>query len=107
MRQILSNKWPIRTWATNGKLSYLLNYRSDVFATKHISVIEKRILMKFIGFCVNYEAQEDVYSAFKDKTFHEFLKHEKLTENLIPFVLHSTAMVDKQTGIILVQRPKL
>ena len=83
------------------------NYRSDVFATKHISVIEKRILMKFIGFCVNYEAQEDVYSAFKDKTFHEFLKHEKLTENLIHFVLHSTAMVDKQTGIILVQRPKL
>ena len=85
----------------------MLNYRSDVFATKHISVIEKRILMKFIGFCVNYEAQWDVYSAFKDKTFHEFLKHEKLTENLIHFVLHSIAMVDKQTGIILVQRPKL
>lgn len=54
--------------------------------------------MKFIGFCVNYEAQENVYSAFKDKTFHEFLKDEKLTENLIHFVLHSIAMVDKQAG---------
>ena len=69
-----------------------------MFATKHISVIEKRILMKFLNFCVNFQTQPDVYSTFVEKTFHEFLRHQKLTENLVHFVLHSIAMVDKQTG---------
>ncbi len=54
--------------------------------------------MKFINFCVNYEAHPEAYAAFKEKTFHDFLRHEKLTQNLIHFVLHSIAMVDKNTG---------
>ena len=84
----------------NGILEHVPSSRSDVFTTKHISVIEKRILMKFINFCVNYEATPDAFEAFRDKTFHEFLRHEKLTPNLIHFVLNSIAMVDKTTGCI-------
>jgi len=74
--------------------------RSDVFTTKHISVIEKRILMKFINFCINYEATPEAYKAIREKTFHDFLRHEKLTPNLIHFVLNSIAMVDKTTGCV-------
>ena len=84
----------------NGILEHVPSSRSDVFTTKHISVIEKRILMKFINFCVNYDATPEVFEAFRDKTFHEFLRHEKLTPNLIHFVLNSIAMVGKDTGCI-------
>lgn len=72
--------------------------RSDVFSTKHINVIEKRLLMKFINFCVDYETQPEVYSAFSEKTFVEFLESQKLTENLKNFVMHSIAMVNDKTG---------
>ena len=48
--------------------------RADVFATKHVSVVEKRILMKFITFCVDFQSHPQVYEKFKDKSYLEFLK---------------------------------
>ena len=78
----------------NGSLEHVPSSRADVFATKHVSVVEKRILMKFLTFCVNYESQMEKIEPFKQGTYKDFLKHEKLTENLIHFVLHSIAMVD-------------
>jgi len=76
-----------------GKLEHVPSSRADVFATKHVSVVEKRILMKFITFCVDYQSHPQIYEKFKDKTYLEFLKHEKLTSNLIDFVMTSIAMV--------------
>merc|ERR1711953_766065 len=55
----------------------------------HISVVEKRILMKFLTWCL----QED-QPPCPDLTFGELLKKEKLTPNLTHFVLHSIAMVE-------------
>ena len=80
----------------NGTLEHVPSSRADVFATKHISVVEKRILMKFLTFCLNFEEHPEVYQNYIDKTYLEFLKHEKLTDNLIHFVIHSIAMVDKK-----------
>jgi len=77
-------------------LSYF--FRSDVFSTKHISVIEKRLLMKFMSFCVNYNASPETFDGFADKSFLEFLESQKLTENIKNFVLSSIAMVDDKTG---------
>ena len=74
---------------STGKLEQVPSSRADVFATKHVSVVEKRIFMKFIEFCLNYESQVEVYENFIGKTYFEFLKHERLTENLIHFVLYS------------------
>ena len=48
--------------------------RADVFATKHVSVVEKRILMKFITFCVDFQSHPQVFEKFKDKSYLEFLK---------------------------------
>ena len=50
------------------------DFRADVFATKHVSVVEKRILMKFITFCVDFQSHPQVYEKFKDKSYLEFLK---------------------------------
>jgi len=73
----------------NGGLEQVPSSRADVFNTKHISVVEKRILMKFLTWCL----QEDQASC-PDLTFGELLKKEKLTANLTHFVLHSIAMVE-------------
>lgn len=82
----------------NGSLEHVPSSRADVFSTKHVSVVEKRILMKFLTFCMSYEAQAEKIEPFKESTFKVFLKHEKLTDNLIHFVLHSIAMVDDQAS---------
>jgi len=81
-----------------GRLEHVPSSRSDVFATKHITVVEKRILMKFLSFCVN-EKTEDILEGKQHKTFKEFLAGENLTENLIHFVVHSIAMVNPTAGI--------
>merc|ERR1719266_2116829 len=73
----------------NGGLEQVPSSRADVFNTKHISVVEKRILMKFLTWCL----QED-QPPCSDLTFGELLKKEKLTPNLTHFVLHSIAMVE-------------
>jgi len=73
----------------NGSLEQVPSSRADVFNTKHISVVEKRILMKFLTWCL----QED-QPPCPDLTFGELLKKEKLTANLTHFVLHSIAMAE-------------
>eukprot|EP00088_Acartia_fossae_P069360 TRINITY_DN9034_c0_g1_i3.p1 TRINITY_DN9034_c0_g1~~TRINITY_DN9034_c0_g1_i3.p1 ORF type:complete len:635 (-),score=150.86 TRINITY_DN9034_c0_g1_i3:281-2185(-) len=81
-----------------GRLEHVPSSRSDVFATKHITVVEKRILMKFLSYCVN-EKVEDILQDKEHKSFREFLAGENLTENLIHFVIHSIAMVPPTAGI--------
>merc|ERR1719430_1245122 len=72
----------------DGKLEQVPSSRSDVFNTKHISVVEKRVLMKFLTQCLQEEEGEEE----SDKTFGDFLKVHKLTPNLTHFVVHSIAM---------------
>ena len=35
--------------------------RADVFSSKDVSMIEKRKMMKFLTFCVDYEKHEEDY----------------------------------------------
>eukprot|EP00092_Neocalanus_flemingeri_P074042 GFUD01091503.1.p1 GENE.GFUD01091503.1~~GFUD01091503.1.p1 ORF type:complete len:359 (+),score=119.64 GFUD01091503.1:77-1153(+) len=71
-----------------GKLEQVPSSRSDVFNTRHISVVEKRILMKFLTQCL----QDDEAHQDPSKTFGDYLKSQKLTPNLTHFVVHSIAM---------------
>jgi len=71
-----------------GKLEQVPSSRSDVFNTKHINVVEKRVLMKFLTQCL----QEEEGEKDSDKTFGDYLKQHKLTPNLTHFVVHSIAM---------------
>jgi len=71
-----------------GKLEQVPSSRNDVFNTRHISVVEKRVLMKFLTQCMQEEDSEQDSS----KTFGDYLKSCKLTPNLTHFVVHSIAM---------------
>uniref|UniRef100_A0A0G2KAD5 Rab proteins geranylgeranyltransferase component A n=1 Tax=Rattus norvegicus TaxID=10116 RepID=A0A0G2KAD5_RAT len=72
--------------------------RADVFNSKQLTMVEKRMLMKFLTFCVEYEEHPDEYRAYEGTTFSEYLKTQKLTPNLQYFVLHSIAMTSETTS---------
>uniref|UniRef100_A0A671QLJ2 Rab proteins geranylgeranyltransferase component A 2-like n=1 Tax=Sinocyclocheilus anshuiensis TaxID=1608454 RepID=A0A671QLJ2_9TELE len=83
---------------SNGKVEQVPCSRADVFASKQLTVVEKRMLMKFLTFCLDFEQHPEEYQGMTPcKPFREFLKNKKLTENLQDFVLHSIAMVTQQT----------
>lgn len=71
--------------------------RSDVFTNKDVNVVEKRLLMKFLASCMNYAQEPDEFKGYEEKTFLEFLKHKKLTKNLMHYVLYAIAMGDERT----------
>ena len=77
--------------------------RADVFGSDAVNVMEKRVLMKFLSFCANYEENPHEYEAFTDKPFTEFLTHRKLSNNLQHYVVHAISMVksdaDTLTGL--------
>merc|ERR1719300_1527046 len=81
----------------DGKLEQVPSSRSDVFNTKHISVIEKRILMKFLTHCL--QTQDDNNDT--SETFGDYLKFHKLTPNLIHFIVHSIAMVQPSETVTM------
>uniref|UniRef100_A0A8C9LLI6 Rab proteins geranylgeranyltransferase component A n=1 Tax=Piliocolobus tephrosceles TaxID=591936 RepID=A0A8C9LLI6_9PRIM len=69
--------------------------RADVFNSKQLTMVEKRMLMKFLTFCMEYEKYPDEYKGYEDITFYEYLKTQKLTPNLQYIVLHSIAMTSE------------
>uniref|UniRef100_A0A8C4SES2 Rab proteins geranylgeranyltransferase component A n=1 Tax=Erpetoichthys calabaricus TaxID=27687 RepID=A0A8C4SES2_ERPCA len=73
----------------NGSVEQVPCSRADVFGSKQLTVVEKRMLMKFLSFCIEYEQHPEEY----ERTFSDFLKTKNLTTNLANFILHSIAMV--------------
>ncbi|XP_028278093.1 rab proteins geranylgeranyltransferase component A 1 isoform X3 [Parambassis ranga] len=68
--------------------------RADVFASRQLSVVEKRKLMRFLTSCVE-ETEEQ--TAYNGRPYLDFLCDQQLGENLQHFVLHSIAMVTADT----------
>ncbi|KAM5127902.1 rab proteins geranylgeranyltransferase component A 1 isoform 1-T1 [Callospermophilus lateralis] len=81
-----------------GRVEQVPCSRADVFNSKQLTMVEKRMLMKFLTFCMEYEEHPDEYKAYEDITFSEYLKTQKLTPNLQYFVLHSIAMTSETTS---------
>uniref|UniRef100_A0A6Q2XJB3 Rab proteins geranylgeranyltransferase component A n=1 Tax=Esox lucius TaxID=8010 RepID=A0A6Q2XJB3_ESOLU len=77
----------------NGKVEQVPCSRADVFGSKQLTVVEKRMLMKFLTFCLDFEQHPEEYQDFSVHSFWDFLLTKKLTENLRHFILHSIAMV--------------
>ncbi|XP_054852758.1 rab proteins geranylgeranyltransferase component A 1 isoform X2 [Eublepharis macularius] len=78
-----------------GRVEQVPCSRADVFNSKQLTMVEKRMLMRFLTFCLDYEAHPDEYQAQKDCKFSDYLKTQKLTPNLQHFILHSIAMVSE------------
>ncbi|XP_026166127.1 rab proteins geranylgeranyltransferase component A 1 isoform X3 [Mastacembelus armatus] len=68
--------------------------RADVFASRQLSVVEKRKLMRFLTSCVE-ETEEQ--QAFTGRPYLDFLRDQQLGDNLQHFLLHSIAMVTEDT----------
>lgn len=83
----------VLTWL-NDRLEIVPCSRSDVFANNKVSVIEKRMLMKFFSALdsIKKECAEN-----ENKTFKNVLKDKKLTPNLIHYILYAIAMADDET----------
>ncbi|XP_045328749.1 rab proteins geranylgeranyltransferase component A 1 isoform X1 [Leopardus geoffroyi] len=78
-----------------GRVEQVPCSRADVFNSKQLTMVEKRMLMKFLTFCMEYEKHPDEYKAYEEITFSEYLKTQKLTPNLQYFLLHSIAMTSE------------
>ncbi|XP_035989105.1 rab proteins geranylgeranyltransferase component A 1 isoform X3 [Fundulus heteroclitus] len=68
--------------------------RADVFASRQLSVVEKRKLMRFLTSCME-ETEEQ--TAYNGRPYLEFLRDQQLGESLQHFLLHSIAMVTEDT----------
>ncbi|XP_054940200.1 rab proteins geranylgeranyltransferase component A 2 [Physeter macrocephalus] len=80
-----------------GKVEQVPCSRADIFNSKELTMVEKRMLMKFLTFCLDYEQHPDEYQAFTQCSFSEYLKTKKLTPSLQHFVLHSIAMMSESS----------
>ncbi|XP_064536544.1 rab proteins geranylgeranyltransferase component A [Drosophila montana] len=84
--------------------------RSDVFNTKTLTMVEKRLLMKFLTACNYYgedKCNEDALD-FRGRTFLEYLKAQQVTDKIATCVMQAIAMCDAsssfETGIQRTQR---
>lgn len=92
----------------DGALEEVPSSRADVFSCKNVNVIEKRMLMKFLTFCKEFQHHPEEYRGFEGRPFEEFLSTRQLSPTLEHYILHAIAMVDDQTptlqGLNAIQR---
>lgn len=87
----------------NGKLDIVPGSRADIFTKKNVSIIEKRLLMKFMTSCMEYdkptegEERNDFKEFPADGKFIDLMKQQKLTDNLVHYILHSMCMSNSDT----------
>ncbi|XP_041808306.1 rab proteins geranylgeranyltransferase component A 1 [Chelmon rostratus] len=78
----------------HGKVEQVPCSRADVFASRQLSVVEKRKLMRFLTSCVEETEEQQAYNG---RPYLEFLSDQQLGDNLQHFLLHSIAMVTEDT----------
>ncbi|KAF6740044.1 Rab proteins geranylgeranyltransferase component A 2 [Oryzias melastigma] len=78
----------------HGNLEQVPCSRADVFASRQLSVVEKRKLMRFLTSCMEETETEQAYSSHP---YSKFLQDQQLGDNLQHFLLHSIAMVTEDT----------
>lgn len=92
----------------DGALEEVPSSRADVFSCKNVTVIEKRMLMRFLTFCKEFQQHPEEYRGFEGRPFEEFLSTMRLSPILEHYILHAIAMVDDETptlqGLNAIQR---
>uniref|UniRef100_A0A3P9M8T4 Rab proteins geranylgeranyltransferase component A n=1 Tax=Oryzias latipes TaxID=8090 RepID=A0A3P9M8T4_ORYLA len=78
----------------HGNLQQVPCSRADVFASRQLSVVEKRKLMRFLTSCIEETEMDQAYS---NQPYSKYLQDQQLGENLQHFLLHSIAMVTEDT----------
>lgn len=67
--------------------------RADVFSTSDVNIVEKRMLMKLLTSFINLNDDQlrEELKDWKDKSFKEYLVSQKLTPQIIHYVLYAIA----------------
>lgn len=81
----------VLTWREN-RLEVVPCSRADVFATRHVSVVQKRMLVKILKLFSEYPECGNEFDGFGDKTFVDYLKHKKLDDQLVHYIVNAIAM---------------
>jgi RAB protein geranylgeranyltransferase component A len=67
--------------------------REDVFTSKAVSLIEKRKLMKFLTFSMDYENAPETLEGSDDMTYSQFLQDKfKITGKLQKAIIYAIAL---------------
>ena len=83
----------------DGKIQSVPCSRTDVFNTKDLTIVEKRLLMKLLAQCMSYIEHPEELKDFEDKSFLEFLKSNRLTEKIIHCMLEAISMSDGDVSV--------
>ncbi|KAI8907659.1 GDP dissociation inhibitor [Powellomyces hirtus] len=83
-----------------GKVEQAPGSKEDVFGNQTVSLVDKRRLMKFLTFAMDYEENEGLFDAFKGKPYQSFLQDQKLSPRLIGFILNATALVVERETLV-------
>ncbi|XP_013884642.1 rab proteins geranylgeranyltransferase component A 1, partial [Austrofundulus limnaeus] len=78
----------------HGNIEQVPCSRADVFASRQLSMVEKRKLMRFLTSCMEETEEQQVYNG---RPYLDFLRDQQLGDNLQHFLLHSIAMVTEDT----------
>ncbi|KAM9788450.1 rab proteins geranylgeranyltransferase component A 1 [Neosynchiropus ocellatus] len=78
----------------NGSVEQVPCSRADVFASRQLSMVEKRKLMRFLTSCMEDSEEQQAYSG---RPYAEFLRAQQLGDNLQHFLLYSIATATEDT----------
>ncbi|KAK4014698.1 rab proteins geranylgeranyltransferase component A 1 [Daphnia magna] len=72
--------------------------RADVFNSKDISMVEKRLLMKVLAMCVDYENKPEEFKEYESGNFDNFLNAHKIQGKIRKYLVDSVAMANDSTN---------
>ncbi|KAG9325827.1 hypothetical protein KVV02_005751 [Mortierella alpina] len=76
--------------ALTDKVEMMPTSKEDVFVSKALSLKEKRLLMKFLQFAVDYENQKEVWRDYRDAPFTQFVQRSYgLTDKVLTAVVYA------------------
>ncbi|KAG0299502.1 hypothetical protein BGZ98_009972 [Dissophora globulifera] len=76
--------------ALTDKVEMMPTSKEDVFVSKALSLKEKRLLMKFLQFAVDYENQKEIWNDYKNAPFIQFAqKAYGLTDKVLTAVVYA------------------
>ncbi|CAG8474496.1 7056_t:CDS:10 [Ambispora gerdemannii] len=69
--------------------------KEDVFTSQTVSLVDKRKLMKFLTFALDYTNSPETYAGYEDKSFKDFLKEKfRIEGKLLAVILYAIALIN-------------
>ena len=69
----------------------------QVFNSKHLKVLEKRLMMKFVTFALQLEEESEEWLEWEGRAEEQLYQEFKLTENLVKLVRGSLVVSNKDS----------